>query len=618
MSEQTRSPEEQAQIDSLLQRLPYDATTLPALPAYTGQPSPKSAKLKKAARLLFRAGPFGLLKAVHRKIVPGSINRFIRIGKKQRKAEEGTVFFSPVTFSILVPLYNTPLPFLNDMIASVQAQTYPHWELCLADGSDEEHGEVGSRCLELAEADARIVYRKLENNEGISGNTNACIAMATGAFISLFDHDDILHPSALFETMKAVEEKNADMVYTDEATFVRHRGGTVLTFHYKPDFGADTLRANNYICHFTSFSRKLLEKAGTFRSEYDGSQDHDMMLRLTEHAEHIVHIPKLLYFWRSHKESVASDISSKPYAIDAGQRAVHDSVVRVTGRECTVHSSRAFPAIYNIDYALKERPKVSVLIAASYAPFPSRCLASVLRNTTYEHYEVLITRAAQDTSEADKFLASGAVPFCRILQTKAIPHNKQLMQAAAQAEGDYLVFLSEDAEILSPDWIEQLLMLAQREDVGAVGAKLLHPDGSIHHAGYVLGLGRERTVGAEHHGEAYAEIGHRGRLCFVRNVSAVSSSCLMVRRSLFNDVGGFDRSLSSCYGDSDFCLKLRERGLQNLFTPHAELVIHTPCKPCRDRTAAILFESRYLDVLRAGDPYFNPHFSHKHTDIRLK
>ena len=224
----------------------------------------------------------------------------------------------------MVPLYNTPTEFLVQMIDSVTAQTYGGWELCLADGSGTEHAFVGQLCKEYTDKDSRILYKKLEKNEGISGNTNQCLQMATGDYIGLFDHDDILHPEALFEYMKVIEEQGADYIYCDETTFKGNDINHMLTMHFKPDYAPDNLRANNYICHFSVFKRTLLEGTELFRTKFDGSQDHDMILRLTDKAEKVVHVPRLLYYWRSHAGSVASNINAKSYAIEAARGAVAD------------------------------------------------------------------------------------------------------------------------------------------------------------------------------------------------------------------------------------------------------------------------------------------------------
>ncbi|MCR5357967.1 MAG: glycosyltransferase, partial [Lachnospiraceae bacterium] len=260
----------------------------------------------------------------------------------ERKKQEETVFKRDITFSILVPLYDTPESFLKQMIDSVRAQTYKKWELCLADGSDDAHGEVGRICKEYAGKDERIRYKKLDENLGISGNTNKCLEMASGNFIGLFDHDDILHPCALYEYMKVLDEdEDTDYIYCDETTFKDDNIDKMITLHFKPDFAIDNLRANNYICHFSVFSRDLIDHTGLFRSEFDGSQDHDLILRLTHNAKHIVHVPKILYYWRSHAGSVASDINAKSYAIDAAKGAVAAHLTQCGFKGFKIESSRA-------------------------------------------------------------------------------------------------------------------------------------------------------------------------------------------------------------------------------------------------------------------------------------
>ena len=304
-------------------------------------------------------------------------------------AERAERFDREIKFSILVPLYNTPIRFLNEMIASVQAQTYSNWELCLADGSDDAHAEVGEAVLALAQTDRRIRYQKLEKNLGISENTNACMRMASGDYIALFDHDDLLHPSALFRMMRAICEECADFIYTDEATFISPDIKNITTVHHKPDFSPDTLRSYNYICHFTAFSKGLMETVGGFRAAFDGSQDYDMILRLTEKATCIRHIPEVLYFWRSHAASVASDVSAKPYTLDAARRALGEHLVRV-GLQGTVTDSR-IPSTYRIAYEIKGTPKVSVIIPnMDHADVLKTCIESIESLTTYGNYEILI------------------------------------------------------------------------------------------------------------------------------------------------------------------------------------------------------------------------------------
>ncbi len=587
-------------------------------------------KFAKGVRLVLRHGPRVAFKMVHRKVGMGTVQNCYAISDERRRAEEATVFDRDITFSILVPLYNTPIRYLDDMIRSVQEQTYGKWELCLADGSDDAHDNVGERCLEYVQKDPRVVYKKLEENLGISGNTNACIDMATGNFISLFDHDDVLHPSALFETMKAICEHDADFVYTDEATFEGNNITNIITFHYKTDFAVDTLRANNYICHFSSFSRELLDKAGKFRHEYDGSQDHDMILRLTENAKKVWHVRELLYFWRSHKASVASDINSKPYAIKAGQRAVHDSIVRSTGYECEVTSSKAFPTIYSIAYELKTKPLVSIIIPnCNHMDDLKRCITSIVAKTTYPNYEILILENnSTDEDIFEYYKQLDRYHKIRIIRYEGAFNYSDINNVGVKAaNGEYVLLLNNDMSVITEDWIEQLMMFAQRDDVGAVGAKLLYPDKTIQHAGIILGLGADRTAGHEHYKVDYDNLGYMGRLYYARNISAVTGACLLIRKSIYEEVGGLDTSFAVAYNDVDFCLRVREKGYLNVFTPHAELYHYESASRGSDQNntnkdrfqkEVALFRERWQEVIDAGDPYYNPHFSLDHSDFRLK
>lgn len=563
---------------------------------------PSPSKWNKAVRSACRVAPWNFLKSVGRKVMFGGIERACHLSSAEVARQRTTVFPKAVTFSILVPLFNTPLSFLEDMIASVQAQTYPHWELCLADGSDDTHSDVGARCRELARSDARIVYQKLSENGGISENTNACIAMATGDFICLFDHDDLLHPSALFETMTAICRHNADLVYTDEATFTKHGPLTVLAYHHKPDFAPDNLRANNYICHFTSFSRTLLDEVGGFRSDFDGSQDHDMILRLSEKAKHIHHVPKVLYFWRSHGASVASDLNSKPYVLDAGMRAVRDSIERTTGQACTVERATASSAHYRVRYSLPEKPLVSIVmhsITNEEALF--RCVASVTQKTSYDRYELLIP----PSSTLSDTMRERLTAIDRV----------RTVDGVCDAGGDYLVLLSAQTEVITPDWVEELLMYAVRTDVGAVGAKLLYPDRTVAHAGILIGIGKDRLCASAHHGLDAAEQGYAGRLCYAQNVSAVSAACMMTKTALFKEL---DPTLGTILGGVDRCLQLQREGFLNVFTPFAALYHHVDKKERPTAEEARHFRTLWHDTLEKGDPYFNPNLSPAHTDFRLK
>ena len=550
---------------------------------------------------------------------------------EERKRQEETVFPKDITFSILVPLYNTPEKFLREMIDSVQAQTYGKWELCLADGSDDAHPEVGRICQEYMQNDSRIKYKKIEKNLGISGNTNVCFGMATGEYIGLFDHDDLLHPSVLYEYMRAICEQDADYIYCDEVTFEGNSIDNMLTIHFKPDFSIDNLRANNYICHFSVFSEKLLEETGLFRSEFDGSQDHDMILRLTSRAKKIVHVPKILYYWRSHPQSVAADINAKTYAIDAAKRAVL-AHLKSCGLEGTVESTRAFPTIFRIKYKLKAKPMISIIIPnKDHRDDLKRCVDSILNKSTYENYEILIVE--NNSTETETFAYYKMLenqPKVRVITYEAeggFNYSKINNFAAKQAKGEYLLLLNNDTKVITREWMEELLMYAQRDDVGAVGAKLYYADNTIQHAGIVIGLGAHHAAGHTHHLLPKENLGYMGRLCYAQDVTAVTGACLLVRKSLYEQVGGLDESFTVALNDVDFCLRLRALGLLNIFTPFAELYHYESKSRGLDKDGASAerynkevahFRERWKKELDAGDPYFNPNFSLEHATYELK
>ncbi len=547
----------------------------------------------------------------------------------ERKEQEETKFEKDIKISILVPLYNTPEKFLREMIDSVKAQTYGGWELCLADGSDGEHSFVGEICKQYCEGDARIVYKKLEKNEGISGNTNRCYEMATGNYIALFDHDDLLHPSVLYEYMKVICEQDADYIYCDEATF---KGGSInnmITLHFKPDFAPDNLRANNYICHFSVFKKELLDSGELFRSQFDGSQDHDMILRLTQKAEKIVHVPKILYYWRSHKGSVASGIDAKTYAIDAAKGAIAEHLKGYGYKDFEIESTRAFATIFRIRYALSARPKVSIVIAnKDHVEDLSRCVESIINVSTYDNYEIVIVENNSETQEIRTYYEEiKQHPNVRVVEYEgAFNYSKINNLGVEHTTGEYVLLLNNDTQVITPNWIEELLMYALREDVGVVGAKLYYDDRTIQHAGIVVGLGAHRTAGHTHYRIPEANVGYMGKLCYAQNVSAVTGACMMVKKSLYEQLGGLDEEFAVALNDVDFCLKVREQGLLNIFTPFAELYHYESksrgsdkddARAIRYQQESDRFKVKWEKVLAKGDPYYNPNFSLDHSDFTV-
>ena len=554
--------------------------------------------------------------------------------EERAKKEREQVFERMVKISILVPLWNTPENFLREMIESVTAQTYQNWELCLADGSDDAHGYVADIVREYQEKDGgeRILYKKLLKNEGISGNTNQCLTMATGEYIGLFDHDDILHPSALYEYVKVINEKNADYIYCDETTFKSGDINKMLTMHFKPDYAVDNLRANNYICHFSVFARQLLDGTELFRPKFDGSQDHDMILRLTDRAKNVVHVPKLLYYWRSHPGSVAADIGAKPYAIQAAKDAVADHLRRHGYEHFQITSTRAFETIFKIRYQIIGDPKISIIIANKDHPEDlKRCITSIQEKSTYENYEIIVVENGSRTKEIfdyyEKLKDDPQISVVTYEEKGSFNYSKVNNLGVKEASGDYVLLLNNDTQVITVNWMEELLMYAQREDVGAVGAKLYYGNKTIQHAGVVLGLGAHRTAGHSHYGQHRENLGYMGRLCFTQDVSAVTGACLLVKKKLFEEVGGLDESFAISLNDVDFCLKLREKGLLNVFTPFAELYHYESVsrglddqgeKAARYNDESERFRRKWKDVLEKGDPYYNPNFSLDRSDFALK
>ena len=546
------------------------------------------------------------------------------------KEQKNTKFPKDITFSILVPLYNTPEKFLIEMIESVQAQTYQKWELCLADGSDQEHSYVGEICKRMAGEDARIKYKKLEKNLGISENTNACLNMATGEFIALFDHDDLLHPCALYENMKMICERDADYIYTDEVTFTGDSIDNMATMHFKPDFSPDNLLANNYICHFSVFDRALLEQTELFRSAYDGSQDHDMILRLTKRAKNVCHIPKVLYYWRSHAGSVADNIDAKTYAIDAARRAVYDFCIDNQVSIDKVESTRAFPTIFQISYKIMGNPKISILIPnKNHREDLEKCIESIRLKSSYTNYEIIVI---ENNSNEDSIFAYykelESLDNVKVVTYKGEFNYSKINNFGMEyASGEYLLLLNNDIKILTPDWMEQMLMHAQRDEVGAVGAKLYYPDMTIQHAGIVLGLGAHRSAGHSHYGMPKENLGYMGRLCYTQDVSAVTGACLMVSREIYKEVGGLDEDFKVALNDVDFCLKIRKAGYLNIFTPFAEAIHYesksrgfedNKAKKERYNEECENFKEKWKAELETGDPYYNPNFSLDYSDYSIK
>ena len=504
-------------------------------------------------------------KKEYAKLFPGRTMRADRFASAELLVRQAADQPAAPRISIVVPLYNTPQQFLVELLDSVQNQTYQNWELCLVDAGQDE--TVGQTVAARAAEDPRIRYRKLEKNEGIAGNTNQGFALATGEFIALLDHDDILHPCALWYVAQAIAEQGADFVYTDEVTFegdIDH----LTVYHFKPDYMLDNLRSNNYICHLSVFSAKLLAAVGgDERAAFNGSQDYDLYLRLTEKAHKIVHIPHLLYYWRSSPTSVASNISAKTYCLEAAVKALYAHYERMGIPVDEVSMIPGTPGFYKTDYTITKPGRVSILIpSCDHSSDLRTCVESICRKSTYEDFEIIV-----------------------------IENNSR--------------------EVISPRWIEEMVMYAQQDRVGCVGAKLLYPDNTIQHAG--IGFGFLTLAAHMHKNFPVGHPGYMGRLVYAQDVYAVTAACLMVRKSVYEQVNGLDESFAVAFNDVDFCVRVREAGYTNVFTPFAQLYHYesksrgldeNPVKRKRFVSEVERFQKRWAQQLAAGDPCMNPNF----------
>ena len=530
--------------------------------------------------------------------------------------------------SVVVPVYNTPLRFFNQMVASVQRQTYQNWQLVLVDASDGDHPEPGALARRRAAKDPRILYKKVENQR-IAGNTTAGFALATGEYLVLLDHDDLLYPNALFECVQVIQKTSADFVYSDEIVLdasLKKLGG----YHFKPDFAPDYLRGCNYITHLACFSRPLLDEAGAWESlEFEGAQDHDLLLRLTEKAKRIEHIKKVLYIWRGHAGSTASGMEAKPYAIAAGERAIdaHLARVELPGKARAVEGA---PGAFQIRYELTANPLISVLIPnKDHVDDLERCLSSLYKNAGYDNFEVLVLENNSTDPATESYYAAlpAAYPRCRVLRYEGAFNFSAVNNfGAAQAKGEHLLLLNNDIEVLSPDFLRELLSYSQRADVGAVGAKLYYPDDTIQHAGVIMGI--NGSAGHSHKGYPRAAVGDLYRLVTAQDYMAVTGACLMTKTALYRAAGGLDEErFAVAYNDVDYCLKLWQQGLHNVFTPRAEAYHHesksrgldtTPENAARYAQEKANFYAKYQAYIDQYDPYYNPHFNNLFENFGLK
>lgn len=546
-----------------------------------------------------------------------------RVLEKDLEEQKSVHFLKEPLISIIVPIYNTPITFLRQMIDSVQQQSYAKWELCIGNASPEKQ-EI-RQVLEEYKSDKRIKEIAIPENKGIAENTNKAMTISEGEFIGLLDHDDLLAPNALYEVVKVLNENNlAEVVYTDEdkvtADLEEH-----FRPHFKPDFNLDLLRSNNYICHFFVANRDLIKRVGGFRPEFNGAQDYDLILRCTEQAKQIVHIPKILYHWRVHKASTADNPASKMYAFDAGKRAIEEHLVRCRTKGTVQHTKDL--GFYRVKYEVCGEPLVSIIIPnKDQSEALKKCLDSIREKTSYRNYEIIIVENNSEEPETFAFYKKIAGEKIKIVTWEGEFNYSAINNFGVRhARGDYLLLLNNDVEIINGDWLTEMLSHCQRKEVGIVGAKLYYPDNTIQHAGIIIGIGG--VAGSVFVGLPRAFSGYLHKASIQLDLSAVTAACMLVKRSVFEQVGGLEEKLKVAFNDVDFCLRVREKGYLVVYDPYAELYHYesktrgaedTKEKIRRFQTEIEYMRSHWIGLLKKGDPYYNCNLSLTKWDYSLK
>lgn len=577
--------------------------------------------IKKGFRYLKHYGPKEFWIRLHERFEPEEVpygpwyEAYVPDESELEKQRKHRFTYEPL-ISVAVPAFCTPETFLIQMVESLLAQTYSNWELCIANGSPED--TVMKGVLEqYMKKDSRIHVSELTENKGIAGNTNAALEMAEGEFVGLLDHDDLLAPNALYEVVRALEaDRELDAVYTDEDKVT-----TELDEHFqphlKPDFNLDLLRSNNYICHFFIVRRSVVKKAGGFRQEFDGAQDHDFIFRCVEIARKVGHIPEILYHWRTHKASTADNPASKMYAFDAGKRAIEAHLER-TGTEGVVTHTPDL-GFFRVKYPVQGNPLVSIIIPNKDEKETLKdCIESIRKKTEYENYEIIIVENNSTTEEIFQYYKElSQDPRIRLLRwKKEFNYSAINNYGVSHARGEYLLFLNNDVKIITPGWIKEMLGVCQRPEVGAVGVKLIYPDNTIQHAGCVIGIGG--IAGHMFVDMPANRTGYLHKASILQDMSAVTAACMMMKRTAFEEAGGFTEKLSVAFNDVDLCLKVRKNKKLIVYDPYVELYhMESKTRGAEDSTEKVrrfqeeieYMRCQWIDILKNGDPYYNKNLS---------
>ncbi len=523
--------------------------------------------------------------------------------------------------SISIPLYNTPMEFFEPLMKSIMNQTYSNFELCLADGSDDDR--LGRYISEHYPDDNRINYVHLEENFGIAGNTNKALEMAMGEYVMLTDHDDLLEISALYEIVKVLNvDPSIDIIYTDE-DLVDASGMIFSNYRFKSDFNLEMLRHLNYICHIFFVRKSIMDEVGGFREEYDGAQDFDMILRCVEKTNKIYHIPKVLYHWRAHEDSTAGNVDSKQYAIDASVNALKAHYDRV-GIDAEVEATDIF-IMLKTTRALKHEPLVSILIPnMDHIEDLDKCIQSIVDKTIYNNYEVIVIENNSTNDETFEYYdrICKEYEFVKVCKwEEEFNYSKINNFGAKYAKGDYYILLNNDIEVIASDWIDRMLGYCEDDSIGAVGAKLLYPDDTVQHCGIVIGVGG--FAGHILTEQDVEDVGYFGRLRVQQEVSAVTAACMMVDAKVFKDIGGFDEEFAVALNDVDLCLRIREANKKIILDPNIVMYHYesksrgyeeSVDKKARFKKEIKRFRDKWADIIEKGDPYYSPNLTHMYGD----
>ena len=525
--------------------------------------------------------------------------------------------------SVIVPIYNPDADFLRQAIESVLGQVYSNWELCLADDCSTK--PYVREILAEYQQDSRLktVVRKV--NGHICRASNSALELATGEYIALLDHDDLLAPHALSSVVEFLNRHpEADFIYSDEDKV--NAQNIHSDPYFKPDWCPDTFLSRMYTCHLGVYRRALVEQIGGFRTGFEGSQDYDLVLRITEHTQAIYHLADVLYHWRIHSQSTAAFADAKTYAFDAGQKAIAEAINR-RGEPGQVIPKPQFPGVYTIRYEITDYKLVSIIIPTKdLADTLNTCLKSIFAVTTYPNFEVIVIDNGSTEAETAQCLEYWELQSDRFRHyAYDIPFNYSQINnyAVTKARGDYLLFLNNDTEVISPDWIEAMVEQAQRQSIGAVGGLLLYPDDTIQHAGVILGL--FDLAGHGHQNFEASEAGYISQIVSTNNYSAVTAACLMCRRDVFDEVGGFETQLAIAFNDVDFCLKLISQGYRNIYLPHVVLYHYesksrgyedNPDKQARFAREVAYMQQKWQQICDR-DPCYNLNLTRNHVDYRL-